>query len=67
MTASLIVELLEAFAGTLAQLAPLLAQGQLILSLDDAAAVHAALTKAEQSSAALRPQIDAALTAAALH
>ncbi|HEY4941654.1 MAG TPA: hypothetical protein VII56_09500 [Rhizomicrobium sp.] len=64
MFATLIVQILEALAGALAQLGPLLAQGQAILSLDDVTAVHTALAKAESSTAALRPQVDAALDAA---
>jgi hypothetical protein len=64
MSATLIVQILEALAGTLAQLTPLLEQGQTVLSLQDASAVHAALAKAEQSTAVLRPQVDAALDAA---
>jgi len=65
MSATFIVQILQALAGTLAQLGPLLAQGQAILSLEDASAVHAALAQAEQQTAALRPQVDAALDAAA--
>ncbi|HEX4301560.1 MAG TPA: hypothetical protein VHZ78_02115 [Rhizomicrobium sp.] len=66
MSATLVIQILEALAATLGQLTPLFAQGQAVLSLEDAAAVHTALTKAEASTAALRPQVDAALDAAAL-
>ncbi len=65
MTATLVIQILEALAAALGQIAPLFAQGQAVLSLDDATAVHAALTKAEASTAALRLQVDAALDAAA--
>ena len=65
MSVTLLIQILETLAGTVGQLAPLLAEGQSVLSLDDAAAVHAALAKAEASTAALRPQVDAALDAAA--
>ena len=65
MPVTLIIQILEALAGTVGQLAPLLAQGQSIVSLDDATAIHAALTKVQASTAALRPQVDAALDAAA--
>lgn len=65
MSVTLIIQILQTLAGTLAQLGPLLAQGQSVLSLDDAGAVHAALANAEQATAALRPQVDAALDAAA--
>ncbi len=65
MSVTLIVQILESLASALGQIAPLVAEGQAVLSLDDAAQVHAALTKAEASTAALRPQVDAALDAAA--
>ena len=65
MSITLIVQILESLAGALGQIAPLVAQGKAVLSLDDAAQIHAALTKAEASTAALRPQVDAALDAAA--
>jgi hypothetical protein len=65
MSVTLIVQILESLASALGQIAPLVAQGQAVLSLDDATQVHAALAKAEASTAALRPQVDAALDAAA--
>jgi hypothetical protein len=65
MSVTLIVQILESLAAALGQIAPLVAEGQAVLSLDDATQVHAALTKAEASTAALRPQVDAALDAAA--
>ena len=64
MSFTLIVALLEAFASTVQQVAPLFAQGQTVLSENDASAVHAALAKAETSTAALRVQVDAALAKA---
>jgi hypothetical protein len=65
MSITLIIQLIEALASSVAQVAPLFTQGQAVLSQTDAASVHAALLKAEQATAALRPQVDAALAAAA--
>jgi len=65
MTIALIIQILEALANTLGAVGPLIAEGRQVLSQDDAAAVHAALLRAEASTAALRPQVDAALAAAA--
>ena len=65
MTATLIVQIVEALAAILAQIAPLFGEGQAVLSQSDAAAIHAALIRAEAATAALHPQVDAALAAAA--
>ena len=65
MPVTLIIQILEALASTVSQIAPLFEQGKSIVSLDDVTAVHAALARAEASTAALRPQVDAALDAAA--
>jgi len=65
MPIALILQIIEALAATVSQLAPLFAQGQAVLGESDAAQIHAALQKAESSTAALRVQVDAALTAAA--
>ena len=65
MSIALIIQLLEALAGTVSEVAPLFAQGQSVLATGDATAIHAALAKAEAATAALRPQVDAALDAAA--
>ncbi len=65
MTVTLIVQILEALGNALGQLAPLFDEGKSVLSETDAAAVHAALTKAEAATAVLRPQVDAALAKAA--
>ena len=65
MSVTLIIQLLGALANTIAQLAPLLAQGKQVLGENDVAKVHLALQQAEAASAALRPQVDAALSAAA--
>jgi hypothetical protein len=65
MTVTLIVQILEALGNAIGQLVPLFGQGQAVLSETDAAAVHAALAKAEAATAALRPQVDAALAKAA--
>jgi len=65
MTVALALQVLEALAATVTQVAPLVAQGQSVMSADDAAQIHAALQKAEAATAALRSQVDAALEAAA--
>jgi hypothetical protein len=65
MTVTLIIQILEALANIVSQIAPLVAEGKAVLSETDAGAVHAALTKAEAATATLRPQVDAALAAAA--
>jgi hypothetical protein len=65
MTAALIIQILEAAATLVSQIAPLVGQGEAVLSQSDAEAVHAALAKAEAATAALRPKVDAALAAAA--
>ena len=65
MSLTLIIQILEALAATAGELAPLLAQGQSTLAQGDAAQIHAALVKAEAATMALRPQVDAALAAAA--
>jgi hypothetical protein len=65
MPVTLAIQILEALASIVSQVAPLFAQGQAVLSQSDAAAVHASLAKAESATASLRPQVDAALAAAA--
>jgi hypothetical protein len=65
MTVTLIIQILEALANIVSQIAPLVAEGKEVLSETDAGAVHTALTKAEAATAALRPQVDAALMQAA--
>ena len=65
MTVTLIIQILEALAATAAEIAPLFAAGQSVLAQGDAAQIHAALLKAQAATAALRPQVDAALDAAA--
>ena len=64
MSVTLIIQLLEALAVTVAEVTPLFAQGRSVLSESDASAIHAALAKAQAATAALRPQVDAALDAA---
>ncbi len=64
MTVTLIIQILEALANIVSQIAPLVAEGKDVLSETDAGAVHTALTKAEAATAALRPQVDAALSQA---
>jgi hypothetical protein len=65
MSVTLIIQILEALASIVAQVAPLFAEGKDVLTETDAGAVHAALIKAEQATATLRPQVDAALAQAA--
>lgn len=65
MPVALIIQILEALANIVAQVVPLVTQGQAVLSQTDAAAIQAALQKAEAATALLRPQVDAALDAAA--
>ena len=65
MTVTLIIQILEALANIVSQIAPLVAEGKDVLSETDAGAVHSALPKAEAATAALRPQVDAALGQAA--
>jgi hypothetical protein len=65
MTITLIIQILEALANIVSQIAPLVAEGRDVLSETDAGAVHSALTKAEAATAALRPQVDAALQSVA--
>lgn len=65
MTAALIIQIIETLVGVITQLVPLFQQGQAVLSATDAAAIKDALDKAEAATASLRPQVDAALTAAA--
>ncbi len=61
MTVTLIIQILEALANIVSQIAPLVSEGKDVLSETDAGAVHTALTKAELATATLRPQVDAAL------
>lgn len=65
MDAETIVTLITSLADLVAKLAPLATQGGAVLNETDAGAVHAALLRAEDATAALRPQVDAALDAAA--
>ncbi|MEI9995684.1 MAG: hypothetical protein WDM91_13900 [Rhizomicrobium sp.] len=65
MSVTLMIQILEALAATVAELTPLVGQGQAVLSQSDGAAIRAALAKAQAATAALRPQVDAALAAAA--
>jgi hypothetical protein len=65
MPVALIIQILEALASIIGQIMPLITQGEAVLSQTDAQAIHDALAKAEAATATLRPQVDAALTAAA--
>lgn len=65
MNPLLIAQILEALANVATEGMALYQQGQTVMSETDAAAIHAALLKAEAATAALRPQVDAALDAAA--
>lgn len=64
MNPLLIAQILEALASAAQTGMQLYQEGQATMSATDAAAVHAALLKAEAATAALRPQVDAALDAA---
>lgn len=65
MNSLVLIQALEAIASLVGEIAPLVQSGQAVLSETDATAIHAALLKAEAATAALRPQVDAALDAAA--
>jgi len=65
MTVTVIVQALEAVAALVTQLVPLFEQGQAVLGEGNAPKVHDALAKAEAATAALRTQVDAALSKAA--
>jgi hypothetical protein len=65
MSVTLLIQLLQALAATMAEAAPLVAQGRAVLDASDAAQVHAALQQAEAATAGLRAEVDAALAAAA--
>jgi hypothetical protein len=65
MWVTLAVQVLQALAAAATAIAPLVQQGAAVMSQTDAKAVHDALTQAEAATAALRPQVDAALQAAA--
>ena len=65
MTLQLLLSILTAVANALTHILPLFQQGQAVISETDAQAVHTTLQKVEQASAALRPQVDQALAAAA--
>jgi len=66
MSVALIVRILEALAAAVGEIAPLVAQGRSVLAQSDAQQIHAALAKAQAATAALKPQVDAALEAASL-
>lgn len=67
MNPLLIAQLLETLASVAQEGMDLYSQGKAVWSETDAAAVHAALLKAEAATASLRPQVDAALDAASKH
>ena len=58
------LQVIEMLSKAVANLAPLVQQGQAVFSQTDVLAVHAALRQAEDATALLRPQVDAALEAA---
>lgn len=64
MNPLLIAQILEALASAAQTGMQLYQEGKATMSANDAAAVHAALLKAEDATAALRPKVDAALDAA---
>lgn len=65
MPVAVILQILEALASIAAQVAPLIQQGETVLSATDAQAIRDALAKAEAATATVRPAVDAALAAAA--
>jgi hypothetical protein len=60
-----IIQAIEALAAIVSDAADLVQTGRAVLSETDTQAIHAALLKAEAATAAMRPQVDAALAAAA--
>jgi hypothetical protein len=64
MSIVLVIKILEALANIVSQIVGLF-DGACQLSKTDVVSVHAALTKAETATAALRPHVDAALEQAA--
>jgi len=65
MNPLLSVQAIEALAAFVSEAAPLLQQGEAVLSETDVAAIHAALLKAQAATEIMRPQVDAILEAAA--
>ncbi len=64
MNPLLIAQLIEALASVAQEGMALYTNGKTVLSETDLQVIHAALLKAEAATAALRPQVDAALDAA---
>ena len=62
---TMLIKALEFLSSIAEQASPLITQGEAVLSETDAQKVHVALTNAEAATATLRPQVDAALAAAA--
>jgi len=60
-----IIQAIEALSAIIADATELVQTGKAVLSETDTQAIHAALLKAEAATAAMRPQVDAALSAAA--
>lgn len=67
MSPILIAQLIEALAKVVTEGMSIYADGKAVMAASDLAAVHVALLKAEAATASLRPQVDAALDAAAKH
>lgn len=65
MNPATLVQVIEALAAVVSDGVSLFQQGQAVLSETDAAKIHDALLKAETATASMRPQVDAALQAAA--
>lgn len=65
MSATLIIQIINGLVAAISALVPLFEEGKSVMSQTDAQAIKDALTKAQEATAALRPQVDAALDAAA--
>lgn len=65
MNPVLLVQLIEALAAAVREGVSLVQQGETVVSETDAAAIHAALLKAQAATAIQRPEVDAILEVAA--
>jgi hypothetical protein len=65
MDPATIIAAIQALASLVQEGVKLYNDSNTVLSETDTAAIHAALLKAEEATAALRPKVDAALEAAA--
>lgn len=65
MSIETILSIIELTTKVLAGIGDLVAKGKVVMSETDAGRIRAALAEAQTTTAALRPAVDAALTAAA--